>query len=127
MTQPKPRVFLFFVFFRNIPSYFIWLRYLSWFSYAFELLNVNQWSGAKISCPTLNSTLCVTHGEQIIEKFSFSEVCFSYFKIKNSTLTSTLVLCIKANWGTNFGCLITLLVVWRTLTFLILLYKSYKN
>ena len=30
-------------FFRTIPIYFVWLKYVSWFTYANEILVVNQW------------------------------------------------------------------------------------
>ena len=34
------------VFFNStIPDWLVWLKYLSWFNYAFEVLVVNQWDG----------------------------------------------------------------------------------
>ncbi|GAB1605631.1 hypothetical protein Ahia01_000845400, partial [Argonauta hians] len=35
----------------SIPVYFLWLRYMSWFSYCTELIVINQWQHVKnITC-----------------------------------------------------------------------------
>jgi len=60
--------------FSSTPNYFIWLKYLSWFNYANELMNINQWSGVKnITCNDDNN-LCTTEGEQILKKLEMKEV-----------------------------------------------------
>jgi hypothetical protein len=74
----------------SIPSYFIWLRYLSWFGYANELLVVNQWSGVEnISCPSNATTIgmngpmfCFTKGEQIINYLKVKPVRVSHYYAK---------------------------------------------
>lgn len=65
----------------DIPVYFNWLSYLSWFKYGNELLSINQWSGIKFndtspvypggppSCP---EGLCT--GELILSSGDFNPV-----------------------------------------------------
>ncbi|RNA03564.1 white-like isoform X2, partial [Brachionus plicatilis] len=51
----------------TVPSYFIWIKYLSWLNYANEILIVNQWDGVKdINCPA-NSTRCFRTGDDVID------------------------------------------------------------
>nr|UOU03353.1 ATP-binding cassette subfamily G-like 2 [Brachionus rubens] len=90
----------------SIPKYFIWLRYLSWFSYSNEAILINQWKGVRnITCPPSNTPFCFTDGEQIIE----------YYKINQD------------NYGLNFGLLGVLILAWRILTYLILLFKANRR
>ena len=59
----------------DVPVYFDWMRYLSWFMYGNECLSINQWVGV-----TFNDTGCpggVCTGEQILENFQFNPV-FNY-------------------------------------------------
>nr|QNH67901.1 ATP-binding cassette transporter subfamily G-like protein 2 [Brachionus rotundiformis] len=59
----------------SIPKYFIWLRYLSWFSYSNEAILLNQWKGVKnITCAEQNRGFCFTEGEQIINYYNIDEV-----------------------------------------------------
>ncbi|KAG1696984.1 Protein white [Nymphon striatum] len=55
----------------SIPVYFVWLKYLSWFNYAYEIMIVNQWSniGNLTDC---NAKTCLT-GEILIENLSYSQ------------------------------------------------------
>jgi hypothetical protein len=40
------------MYFRDVPVWLIWLKYLSWFLYGYEALMINQWTGIKdIPCP----------------------------------------------------------------------------
>ena len=86
----------------SIPKYFIWLRYLSWFSYSNEIILVNQWKGVRnITCPESANGFCFTSGEQIID----------YYKID------------QKNFGLNFGLLGILIIFWRIVTYVVLLIK----
>nr|APD26554.1 ATP-binding cassette transporter subfamily G-like1 protein [Brachionus koreanus] len=81
----------------SIPKYFIWLRYLSWFSYSNEAILLNQWKGVKnITCSDQNMGFCFTEGEQIIKYYNIDE----------------------KNFGLNFGLMGVLIVFWRILTFI---------
>ncbi|CAF0898548.1 unnamed protein product [Brachionus calyciflorus] len=92
--------------YESIPKYFIWLRYLSWFSYSNELILINQWKGIQnISCPNGTTSFCFSNGEQIID----------YYKIDQN------------NYRLNFGLLGVLIVVWRILTYIVLLIKANRK
>ena len=44
--QKIPQKFHFTIFiFRSIPDYFLQLKYISWFKYSYEALQINQWDG----------------------------------------------------------------------------------
>jgi hypothetical protein len=63
----------------SVPSYFLWLSYLSWFRYGNEALLINQWASVQegdIDCTRLNAT-CPASGKIILETFNFKEVCSS--------------------------------------------------
>lgn len=67
--------------YRSVPSYFIWLKYLSWFNYANELLTVNQWDGiTSISCPE-GSLRCYRNGDDVINYLNMSKVFFSTYLV----------------------------------------------
>ena len=74
-----------------MPDYFIWLRYLSWFNYANEMLIVNQWNTfkANITCNSVASQ-CFTNGAQILKSLDMKTVyqiliiLIYLFKIKYS-------------------------------------------
>ena len=56
----------------DVPVYFDWLRYVSWFMYGNEALSINQWVGI-----TFNDTECpndICTGEQILKKYQFNPV-----------------------------------------------------
>ncbi|PVD37704.1 hypothetical protein C0Q70_00304 [Pomacea canaliculata] len=64
----------------SIPVYFIWLKYLSWFKYANELLAVNQWENVDyLSCTGGNSTSMADrclygNGTDVLTYLSYSKV-----------------------------------------------------
>ncbi|KAG1709784.1 Protein white [Nymphon striatum] len=87
----------------SIPVYFVWLKYLSWFNYAYEIMIVNQWSniGNLTDC---NAKACLT-GEILIENLSYSQ--------DNVTF--------------DFSMLAGLLVGYRIIAYIILALKSRKK
>ncbi|RNA38851.1 white-like isoform X1, partial [Brachionus plicatilis] len=90
----------------SIPKYFIWLRYLSWFSYSNEAILVNQWKGVKnITCAEQDMGFCFTEGEQIINYYNIDE----------------------KNYGLNFGLMGALIVFWRVATYAVLLIKANRR
>lgn len=69
----------------DVPVYFDWMRYISWFMYGNECLSINQWVGV-----TFNDTMCpdgICTGEQILENFQFNPVSKSLSSIHDSLLT----------------------------------------
>lgn len=61
----------------SIPVYFIWFRYISWFSYSNEIMVVNQWKNVQnITCDVPKNATgvhCFTDGKSVIDSLSFSE------------------------------------------------------
>ncbi|KAH9524961.1 hypothetical protein Btru_028350 [Bulinus truncatus] len=79
----------------NIPVYFIWLEYLSWFKFSNEILMVNQWREiSEIPCPNVTLPQLPTNatsagfpnfpqclfksGQDVLEYTSFSEWLRNY-------------------------------------------------
>ncbi|XP_032239520.1 protein white isoform X2 [Nematostella vectensis] len=97
----------------TVPVYFLWLQYLSWFQYGFELLNLNQWTnyGNIENCSggtTNNSTeggVCIADGKAAI----------AFLGLKENNLMKDIY------------ALIGLLLVFRLLAFLFLLRRAYKK
>lgn len=58
----------------SVPSYFIWLSYLSWFRYGNEALTINQWTGVDDIICTRSNTTCPTSGKIILETLNFDAV-----------------------------------------------------
>ncbi|CAM1309466.1 wht-7 (predicted) [Pycnogonum litorale] len=88
----------------SIPVYFIWLKYLSWFSYGYEIMIVNQWSSiGEIDChrQTRANVTCMT-GNDIIRTLSYSQ----------------------DNVPFDFAMLCVLTVVYRTIAYIALNLKS---
>ena len=57
----------------------MWLKYVSWFGYANELLVVNQWYNIKdIACST-SPILCFLEGKSIIDYLNIKEVTYVQF------------------------------------------------
>ncbi|XP_045474983.1 protein scarlet [Harmonia axyridis] len=52
-----------------------WTKYLSWMMYSYEVITIVQWQNVKnITCsPTSQDLPCLTDGEEVLEKFSFSK------------------------------------------------------
>ncbi|GAB1608807.1 protein white-like [Argonauta hians] len=57
----------------SIPDYFIWLKYLSWFSYATELVTVNQWEDIEsIKCTNIANVTCqYNNGTDVLKFLNF--------------------------------------------------------
>ncbi|PVD37707.1 hypothetical protein C0Q70_00307 [Pomacea canaliculata] len=90
----------------SIPVYFIWLKYLSWFKYANELVVVNQWKNVD-SLSTGNSTI-------------MANKCL----YRNGTDVLTYLSYSKNDMSLNVGLLFALLVGYRLLAFVILLIRA---
>ncbi|KAH9524965.1 hypothetical protein Btru_028360 [Bulinus truncatus] len=75
----------------NIPVYFVWLEYLSWFKFSNEILMVNQWREiSEIPCPNVTLPQLATNvtspgfpnfpqclfksGQDVLDYTSFSEI-----------------------------------------------------
>jgi len=59
---------------RSIPYYFRWLSVFSWFKYANEGLQINQWADIdQIQCNRVNTT-CPRSGHAVLESNNFIEV-----------------------------------------------------
>ncbi len=57
-----------------IPVYFIWIRYISWFYYTYESIQITIWSDVG-NIPCNNSTQCrYPTGQSVIDSFSFDKV-----------------------------------------------------
>lgn len=92
--------------FDDVPVYFLFLRYISWFGYANEALQVNQWEGVKnITC---ESTGC-------IQAFSSGDLILSYLQMN------------PKNFAVDLYCIGILIIGWRVLTFIVLMFKSLKR
>jgi hypothetical protein len=111
----------------DIPKYFLFMRYLSWFSYANENLIINQFSKVKhIECDepdNCNEYLKrFRNGTDVLEFFKTNQVNKVQFIFCDKM--NSCVFISKDNFGFNMGCLVLLIVGWRVMTFLVLLIKS---
>lgn len=113
----------------SVPIYFIWLKYISWFTYANEILVINQWKHiTNITCPpietfdgptVLNTTAswlptpppvpeserCFTRGQDVIDMFLYKE----------------------SNIVFDFCMLVVLLVGFRLIAFILLALRARKT
>ncbi|XP_065564750.1 protein white-like isoform X2 [Artemia franciscana] len=98
----------------SVPFYFVWLKYLSWFMYANEVLNINQWTGIQnITCrhhhsiSIANATIsnCTSDGEDVLERLGF----------------------MQENFFWNVCCMIGLIIGFRLVAFLLLLKRSQRK
>ncbi|XP_071102630.1 protein white-like [Haliotis cracherodii] len=100
----------------SVPVYFIWLKYLSWFQYANEVLSVNQWENVDhLECGGNNGTFpgngtdgsqrCYKDGKDVLNYLNFS----------------------KDNVVLDLGLMCALLVGFRFLSFLVLLIKARRS
>lgn len=80
------------------PVWLDWIKYLSWINYSNEILTINQWDGFYYD--TSNKTIPV--GEEVIKQFGFD----------------------TDDFYTDIGALVALLVGYRFLAFLFLLFKT---
>ncbi|CAK8695533.1 unnamed protein product [Clavelina lepadiformis] len=104
----------FFISASQIPVYLIWLKYLSWFFYTNELLNINQWEYVGyLGCPaynaTYNSTLIDTspgpclyeNGQAVLSSLGFHQ----------------------SNFGRDIGLMFALLFGFRAVALAFLYYR----
>ncbi|XP_074659151.1 protein white-like isoform X2 [Tubulanus polymorphus] len=90
----------------SIPKFLEWLKYLSWFQYANEILVINQWDQVtSIACSNINSTLCYNDGNEVIASLNFD----------------------KNNFGWDFLYLFCLLFGYRLVAFLALLIRTKRH
>ncbi|XP_067649104.1 protein white-like [Haliotis asinina] len=99
----------------STPVYLLWLKYLSWYQYAFEIMTVVQWRNVEyLECQAGNRTAgnttetrtrCFRDGKDVLDYLSFSE----------DNLMLDVIL------------LVTLLVFYRLVAFLILLLKARRS
>jgi hypothetical protein len=100
----------FFIKDKSIPDYFIWLKYLSWWKYAFEALQVNQWDGfgtiggcdAISKSPNMTVVPCIPNGNIVLERNSYD----------------------PDNFGFDIGLMIALMVGLRFLAFIFVLLRA---
>lgn len=88
----------------SVPSYFLWLSYMSWFRYGNEALLINQWadvSEGDIMCTRSNST-CPSSGNVVLETYNFTANDFYW----------------------DVGALFCLIVLFRALSLICLKYRS---
>nr|UOU03361.1 ATP-binding cassette subfamily G-like 11-1 [Brachionus rubens] len=89
----------------SVPTYFLWLKYLSWLSYANEGLMIIQWRNIpKIDCDEKNFR-CLSNGKDVL----------AYFNIDENQLPYTIYM------------QLFLIIGWRTMSFFVLLIKSYAS
>ena len=113
--------------------YFIWIKYLSWIGYANEILIINQWRDVTdIPCESsdgtslVNVTACFTNGQQIIERYSMSEVTRFFFINWISFMHDFMfwIYFYKDNFALDFVLLGVLILTWRSLACIILIIKA---
>ena len=89
----------------SVPFYFEWFSYLSWFRYGNEALLINQWSEVEsIACTRSNAT-CPKTGRMVLQMYNFKEEHFY----------------------ADIVCLFSLIVAFRFLAFLALLWRTRRN
>nr|UOU03360.1 ATP-binding cassette subfamily G-like 10 [Brachionus rubens] len=93
----------------DVPTYFLLLRYLSWFSYATENLLVNQFDGVEtIDCDHPEEPNC-------FRKFEKGAEVLEFYKLD------------KQNFNVNIICMCILIIGWRIMAFMVLLIKSRRR
>ena len=89
--------------FSDVPKYFLFLRYISWFGYANEALQINQWHDVtNITCSSSDCIQAFTNGEGILNYLDMH----------------------PENFWPDITCLLILTFGWRLLGFVVLLVKS---
>lgn len=94
----------------STPIYLIWLKYLSWFYYANESLQINQWTDVEFDCK--NCT-----GIQIPSEDCPKELKTTYVDVLTTYGFD------EGNFARDVLLLLALCVGFRTLSLLILLFK----
>ncbi|KAF8358181.1 wht-7, partial [Pristionchus pacificus] len=71
-TVPATAFSGFYINVSSLPFYFLPLKYLSYFAYAYEALAANQWTRIETipGCPAANTT-CFHNGEEVLESMTF--------------------------------------------------------
>lgn len=68
--------------FDDVPKYFLFLRYISWFGYANEALQINQWHGVKnITCEETGCIQAFSSGDLILSYLQMNPVNIVNIKI----------------------------------------------
>lgn len=91
----------FFINVDSIPIYFIWLKYVSFFKYAFENMMIIEWKDKNINC---DNSCYLSNGNEVLEFYNIDE---RYFEL-------------------NFLILLFYSALFRTLTYFVLKYKVNK-
>ncbi len=91
----------FFINVDSIPIYFIWLKYVSFFKYAFENMMIIEWKDKNINC---DNSCYLSNGNEVLEFYNIDE---RYFEL-------------------NFLILLFYSALFRTLTYFVLKYKVSK-
>ena len=110
----------------SIPVYFIWVKYISWISYANEILIINQWKDIEDIPCNKNGTKCFTNGLEVIQQLSMNVVNIQ--KITNFPAYFNYlyaIFLIKDNFALDFILLGVLIASFRTLACLFLFLKAY--
>ena len=93
----------------DVPTYFLLLRYLSWFCYATENLLVNQFNGIQsIACDNPDEPDC-------FRRFEKGSEVLDFYKLD------------PKNFNINIICMCIVAVGWRLLAFMVLLIKSRRR
>jgi hypothetical protein len=70
----------------SVPKYFLWLKYLSWLSYANDAMTVTQWKDVEnIKCME-DSPRCFTTGANVLDYLNIRNVK-SLPKKRNKSIT----------------------------------------
>lgn len=90
----------------SIPTWLIWLKYISWFKYANECLVINQWSGVEeIDCDEGVDWGCIHTGDEVIARLGYD----------------------KANMTFNLVMMVVFSLVYRLIGFVVLCIKSRRR
>ncbi len=96
--------------FDDVPTYFLFLRYISWFGYANEALQINQWHGVtNITCENTGCIQAFSSGNLILAYLQMNPVrllfalrfkkCHTLFICHFSLLRPTLPSTCTALWS----------------------------
>ncbi|XP_054724470.1 protein white-like [Uloborus diversus] len=90
----------------SVPSYFLVIKYLSWFYYGNEVLCINQWSSiTNITCSDNPMAPCIRDGDTVLDTLNFK----------------------KDHFLRDIAVIVALFLFFRTLAFIALLIKSRRK
>jgi hypothetical protein len=79
-SQLAPAVVILFLIFSgflinedSVPTYFVWLREISFIRYAFKAVAVNEFQGASFECSQSEEAVCIRNGDQLLAQLGFVE------------------------------------------------------